>query len=60
MTSSSPARSKPKPVAPWPPATGKEIRRMSLKLTRFLDASASITIVFLALYVGAATFGLGV
>ena len=41
------------PLVAW-----KEIRLMSL--TRFLDATASVTIVFLALYVGAATFGLGV
>ena len=37
----------------------KEIRRMPLSLNRFLDAAGSLTIVFLALYVGAATFGLG-
>jgi len=54
MSPPGPTRSNPKPIAPW-----KEIRLMSLKLTRFLDATASITIVFLALYIGAATFGLG-
>lgn len=43
----------PKPTAPW-----KEIRLMS-QLNRFLDASASITIVFLALYVSVSAFGLG-
>jgi hypothetical protein len=48
-------RSNPNPLAPW-----KEIRGMPLNLNRFLDATASITIVFLALYLGAATVGLGV
>ena len=41
------------------PAPRKEIRLMSHKLNRFLDASASITIVFLALYVSVSAFGLG-
>ena len=40
-------------------AACKEIRRMLRTLTRFLDSLASITIVCLALYIGAATFGLG-
>lgn len=42
-----------------PLAALKEIRRMSHKLNRFLDAMASITIVSLALYIGVSTFGLG-
>ena len=55
MSSSPTPRPNPQPSpAPW-----KEIRLMPLKLTRFLDATASITIVFLTLYVGVATFGLG-
>lgn len=54
MTSLRLPRPMPTPIAPW-----KEIRLMPLKLTRFLDATASITIVFLTLYVGVATFGLG-
>ena len=41
-------------AAPW-----REIRRMSRTLNRILDAASHVTIVFLALYVGAATFGLG-
>ena len=42
-----------------PLAALKEIRLMSHKLNRFLDAMASITIVSLALYIGVSTFGLG-
>lgn len=37
----------------------KEIRRMPFNLSRFLDGTASITVVFLALYVGGATALLG-
>lgn len=37
----------------------KEIRRMPSTLIRFLDAMSHITVVFLALYVGLATVGLG-
>lgn len=47
-------RPKPKSIAAW-----KEIRLMSHRLNRFLDASASVTIVFLALYVSVSAFGLG-
>lgn len=49
-------RSVPNPFA----AAWKEIRRMSRHLNRFLDAFAHLTVVCLALYVGAATLGLGV
>ena len=37
----------------------KEIRRMSRNLLRFLDTISHVTVVFLALYVGVATAGLG-
>ena len=40
-------------------AAWKELTRMTRKLTRILDAMSHITIVVLALYIGAATFGLG-
>ena len=40
-------------------AAWKELARMTRKLTRILDAMSHITIVVLALYIGAATFGLG-
>jgi hypothetical protein len=40
-------------------AAWKELARMTRKLTRILDAMSHITIVILALYIGAATFGLG-
>ena len=40
-------------------AAWKELARMTRKLTRILDAMSHITIVILALYLGAATFGLG-
>ena len=51
--------SPPKPCLHPKPAPWKEIRLMSHKLNRFLDAMASITIVSLALYIGVSTFGLG-
>lgn len=51
----SPSRSIPNPLA----AAWKEIRRMPRNLTRFLDSFSHVTIVFLALYVGLATVGLG-
>jgi hypothetical protein len=41
-------------------AAWKEIRRMSRNLVRFLDTFSHVTIVFLALYVGLATAGVGV
>lgn len=41
-------------------AAWKEIRRMSRNLARFLDTFSHVTVVFLALYLGVATFGLGV
>lgn len=44
----------PKALVPW-----KEIRHMPRTLNRFLDAMAHITIVSFALYIGAATLGLG-
>ena len=53
-------RPRTNPLFALPPAALKEIRLMSHKLNRFLDASASITIVFLALYVSVSAFGLGV
>lgn len=37
----------------------KEIRRMPFNLTRFLDLTASITVVSLALFIGASTAVLG-
>lgn len=37
----------------------KELRRMSRNLTRFLDTLSHVTVVFLALYLGLATAGLG-
>lgn len=37
----------------------KEIRRMSRNLARILDALSHVTVVFLALYVGVATAGIG-
>lgn len=40
-------------------APRKEIRHMPHALNRFLDAAAHITIVSFALYIGAATLGLG-
>jgi hypothetical protein len=40
-------------------AAWKEIRRMSRNLIRFLDTLSHVTVVFLALYVGVATVGLG-
>jgi hypothetical protein len=47
------------PRSKLPPLVArKEIPPMPL--IRFLDATASVAIVFLAFYVGAATFGLGV
>ena len=49
----------PEPTNPRPVPPLKEIRRMPMTLNRILDAAGSLTIVFLALYVGAATFGLG-
>ena len=54
MSSTPAPRSNPNPLAAW-----KEIRLMPRKLNRFLDATASFTIVFLTLYVAVATFGLG-
>ena len=54
--SPSASRTIPNPiVAAW-----KEIRRMSRNLARFLDTFSHVTVVFLALYLGVATFGLGV
>lgn len=38
----------------------KEIRRMPRNLARFLDTFSQVTVVFLALYLGLATAGLGV
>ena len=52
-------RPRTNPLFALPLAALKEIRRMSRKLNRFLDAMASITIVSLALYIGVSTFGLG-
>jgi hypothetical protein len=40
-------------------AAWKELRRMSRNLIRFLDTFSHVTVVFLALYVGLATVGLG-
>lgn len=37
----------------------KELRRMSRNLTHFLDTLSHVTVVFLALYLGLATAGLG-
>jgi hypothetical protein len=54
-----PRRPRTNPLFALPHVALKEIRLMSHKLNRFLDATASITIVFLALYVGVSTFGLG-
>lgn len=51
----SPSRSIPNPFA----AAWKEIRRMSRNLIRFLDTFSHVTIVFLTLYIGLATVGLG-
>lgn len=54
----SPAQSRTlaRPIA----AAWKEIRRMSRNLARFLDRFSHVTVVFLALYLGVATFGVGV
>lgn len=38
----------------------KEIRHMPRNLARFLDTFSQVTVVFLALYLGLATVGLGV
>ena len=54
MNPSPTPRSHPNPLVAW-----KDLRRMTLKLIRFLDATAPITLVCLALFVGAATTGLG-
>lgn len=48
-------RSIPNPFA----AAWKEIRRMPRNLIRFLDSLSHVTVVFLALYLGLATAGLG-
>jgi len=47
-------------TAPKPAALKKEFRHMSLKLTRFLDVTASVSIVCLAIYIATATLSLGV
>ena len=54
---SPPPMSRPIPN-PFVPAW-KELRRMSRNLIRFLDTLSHVTVVFLALYVAAATLGLG-
>jgi hypothetical protein len=43
-----------------PTAPKKEFRHMSLKLARFLDVTASVSIVCLAIYIATATLSLGV
>ena len=50
----------PRTIRPIPNPAWKELRRMSHKLIRALDTLSHITVVFLALYLGVATFGLGV
>jgi len=61
LARSNPARTTaPKPTAPKPTAPKKEFRHMSLKLARFLDVTASVSIVCLAIYIATATLSLGV
>lgn len=55
MSRSPMSRSIPNPFA----AAWKELRRMPRNLIRFLDTFSHVTVVFLALYVGLATAGLG-
>ena len=50
----------PRTTRPIPNPAWKELRRMSRKLIRVLDTLSHVTVVFLTLYVGVATFGLGV
>lgn len=47
-------------VRPLATAVCKELRRMSRNLVRYLDTMSHVTVVVLALYVGVATFGVGV
>lgn len=47
------------PVRKIPAAVWKELRQMSRNLARFLDTFSHVTVVFLALYIGLATAGLG-
>ena len=55
MSPPRPIRTIPNLLAPaW-----KEIRRMSRHFVRFLDTLSHVTVVFLALYLGVATAGLG-
>ena len=61
MNPSTLARSNPaRTTAPKPTAPKKEFRHMSLKLARFLDVTASVSIVCLAIYIATATLSLGV
>jgi hypothetical protein len=47
-------------AASIPSAASKETPRMPVQLVRLLDAASHVAVVFLALYVGVSTFGLGV
>ena len=49
----------PRHLIPTRPASWKEFRAMTDLLIRILDATAPITLICLALMVGAATGGLG-
>jgi hypothetical protein len=49
----------PQTPSTTPVVPRKEIRRMPFNLTRFLDVTASITVVSLALFLGGATAVLG-
>lgn len=55
----SPSRTNPS-VLKTLAAALKEIRHMPRNLARFLDTFSQVTVVFLALYLGLATAGLGV